>query len=117
MGKRISSKSAQLIKKHKYILDKLSKSKAKDRKTILLNAPSTLYTVLDTIFKMLANDQLDLSQSHKAKIKKHRRLIRSTSKLNAKAIKTKLVRQRGGSLPKILATILPVVGSIIKAFI
>ena len=117
MGKRISPKSAQLVKRHKYILNKLSKSNAKDRKTILLNAPAKLYNVLDIIFKMLADDKLDLSQNHKAKIKKHKRLIRSTSKLNAKAIKTKMVHQRGGSLQKILSTILPVVGSVIKALI
>lgn len=117
MAKPISLKSAQLIKSHRYILHKLSNTNAKNRKTILLNAPPTLYKVLDVIFKMLADERLNLSKNHKSKIKKHKRLIRSTSKLNAKAIKAKLVRQRGGSLPAILSTILPILGSVIKAII
>ena len=117
MAKRLSLKQAQLIRQHGYILEKLAKSTARDRKTILQNAPSELFKALNLIFRLVANEELELSKSSRNVIKRHKRLIRSTSKLGTRAIKGRLVRQRGGSLPKILSTILPIVGAIVKSVI
>ena len=105
------------IQKHRYILKKLSTSNLKTRKAILQNAPSALFTVLSIIYKLVANNQLDLTEKHRAKIKKHKRIIRSTSRLDKRAIKSKLVQQKGGSLQQILTTVLPIIGSIVKSFL
>lgn len=105
------------IQKHRYILKKLSTSNLKTRKAILQNAPSTLFTVLSTIFKLVANNQLDLTDENRAKIKIHKRIIRSTSRLDKRAIKRKLVQQKGGSLQQILSTVLPIIASVVKSFL
>ena len=117
MSKYISLNQAQTIKRHRYILKKLATSDLKTRKSILLNAPASLFTVLGLIFKLVDGDRLNLSGRNKLKINKHKRLIRSTSRLNSQSIKDKLTRQRGGSLQQILSTILPILGTVIKTFI
>lgn len=117
MVKRISMKDAKKIQKHRYILKKLSTSNLKTRKAILQNAPSTLFTVLSTIFKLVANNQLDLTAENRDKIKKHKRIIHSNSRLDKRAIKGKLVRQKGGSLQQILSTVLPIIGLVVKSLL
>lgn len=117
MAKPISLKTAQLIKGHKYILQKLAKSSPKNRRKILSNAPNDLYRVFHQIFKLLADDKIQLNKGHEAKIKKHRHFIRSASKLNTKTIKAKLIGQHGGSIPKVLTAILPILGTVIKAIL
>ena len=106
-----------MIKRHKYILRKLAISNSKDRKKILTNAPSELFRVLLLIFKLLEDNKLNLSNRHKMEIKPHKRLIKSSSKLNHQGIKRKLSAQHGGSLPKILSTILPILGAVVKAIL
>ena len=117
MSKPLSVKDAKLIRSHEYILKKLATSNTKTRKKILKNAPQALFTVLHLIFRLIQNNQLDFTKKHKTKIKKHRRIIRSTSKLDQKSIKGKLIRQNGGSLKSILSTVLPIIGTVVKAFI
>ena len=117
MSKHLSLKQAQSIQKHRYILKKLADSDLKSRKAILMNAPTSLFTVLGLIFKLLDKNQLNLTNRVKTKLTKHRRLIRQTSRLNSRAIKGKLSRQRGGSFKQILSTILPILGTIVKTFI
>ncbi len=114
---RLSVKQAELLNKHRYILRKLATSKDKNRKIILKNAPIDLFKTLNLVFKLLANEQLELSKHQSKKIKKHKRLIRSTSELNNRGIKDKLVRQKGGALPAILSTVLPIIGGIIKSIL
>ena len=117
MAKRLSVKQSQLLQRHRYILNKLANSSVKNRRTILKNAPTDLFKVLNLIFKLIADNRIELSKQQKIKIKKHKRFIRSTSRLGTKAIKGKLVRQSGGSLPKILSTILPIIGAVVRAVI
>ena len=117
MPKSLSLKEAQSIQRHRYILKKLSNSDLKTRKAILLNAPASLFTVLGLIFRLVDDNRLNLTETTKSKIMKHKRLIRATSRLNSKSIKGKLTRQRGGSLQQILSTILPILGTVIKTFI
>lgn len=115
MSKHISLKAAKLINSHRYILKKLARSNIKDRKKILSNAPNDLFKVLLLIFKLLENNKLNLDEKHETKIRPHKKLIRSTSELNRHSIKGKLTRQRGGALPAILSTILPILGAVVKA--
>ena len=117
MAKRLSVKQAQLLHRHRYILAKLANSSVKDRRTILRHGPSDLHKVLNLILKLIANDGIVLSKQQKTGIKKHKRLIRSTSGLGTKAIKGTLVRQTGGMLPAILSTILPMIGALVRAVI
>ena len=110
VSKRLSLNQAKLIKKHRYILQKLSTSSDKDRKTILKNSPNDLFKALNLVFKLLANDKIELNENQIKKIKKHKPMIKSTSQLRSNNIKGKLTRQRGGALPAILATVLPILG-------
>ena len=105
-----------MIKKHLYILQKLSTSTDEDRKTILKNSPNDVFKALNLVFKLLANDKIELNENQ-IKIKKHKPMIKSTSQLRSKNIKGNLTRQRGGALPAILATVLPILGGLIKSVI
>ncbi len=113
----LSVKQIKLLNRHRYILQKLATSKSKDRKIILKNAPIDLFKALNLVFKLLANEQFKLSKRQSNKLRKHRRLIRSTSELNNKDIKDKLVHQKGGALPAILSAILPIIGGIVKSIL
>lgn len=117
VSKRLSLNQATLLKKHRYILQKLAESSDKERKIILKNSPNELFKALNLVFKMLASKKLDLSDHQAKQIKKHKPMIRSTSKLRSSSIKGKLTRQRGGSLASILTTVLPILGGLIKAVI
>ena len=117
VSKHLSLNQAKLLKKHRYILHKLSTSSDKDRKTILTNSPSELFKALNLVFRLLANDRLELNEHQIKKIKKHKPMIKTTSKLRSNNIKGKLTRQRGGALPAILATVLPILGGLIKSVI
>ena len=111
----LSVNQAKLLKRHSYILKKLSKTNDKNRKKILMNAPTALFKALALIFKLLDGSGLTLTRNQKGKLKKHASLIRSAHALKSSgAIKTQLV-QKGCALGAILATILPVLGGLIKS--
>ncbi len=112
-SKRLPVKQRNLLLQHRYILNKLASSSARKRKTILENAPSDLYKALNVIFKLIANDQLELSRKQDNKLGKHRQLIRTASGLTGERIKRKVSHQSGGSLASILATVLPVIASLL----
>ena len=110
VSKLLSLIQAKLIKKkHRYILQKLS--------TILKNSPNDLFKALNLVFKLLANDKIELNENQIKTIKKHKPMIKSTSQLRSSNIKGKLTRQRGGALPAILATVLPILAGLIKSVI
>ncbi len=115
--KRLSVKQVKLLRQHRYIMSKLATVSDKDRKTILKSAPIDLFKAIHLVFTLLANDRLNLTSRQNSKIKKHKKLIRSASGLNNKLIKGKLVRQKGSSLSTILSTVLPVIGTLVKAII
>ena len=114
VSKRLSLKQVKLLKKHRYILQKLASTSEQNRRKILKNAPSDLFKTLNLIFRLLDGNQLNLSTNQTHKIKKHKRLIRSASKLHVDAIKGKLSQQKGGALGTILSTVLPIIGGLIK---
>ena len=62
VSKRLSLNQAKLLKIHRYILHKLSTSNDKDRKTVLKTSPGELFKALNLVFKLLANDKLDLDE-------------------------------------------------------
>ncbi len=98
-------------------MQKLATTNDKDRKIILRNAPLDLFKALNLVFKLLAGEHLNLTARQNNTIKKHKRLIRSTSGLKNTHIKGKLVRQKGGALSTILATVLPIIGGIVKSIL
>ena len=107
VSKRLSLNQAKLIKKkHRYILQKLS--------TILKISPNDLFKALNLVFKLLANNKIELNENQIKTIKKHKPMIKSTSQLRLSNIKGKLTRLRGGALPAILATVLPILAGLIK---
>ena len=116
-SQRLSITQAKLLKQHRYILEKLAKTDEKNRRKILKNAPKELFKVLNIIFKMLDNDRLNLSAPQINKLKKHKRLIRSASKLKGNDIKGKLTKQRGGALGAILTAALPLIGGLLKSIL
>ena len=116
-AKPISVKQLKLLKQHRYILQKLATSNTQDRRTILKNAPSELFKVLNLVFKLLNDKNLDLSQRQNKAVMKHKRLIRSTSGLRGSSIKQKLIQQRGGALSTILSAVLPVIGGLIQSIL
>ena len=118
MSKRLSVKQAKLLHKHRYILKKLASSSIKDKRKILSNAPGDLFKVLNIIFKLLNENKLDLPNKDKQQIHKHRRFIRSASGHNiVSTIRSQLSKQRGGSFQKVLSTVLPIIGTIVKTII
>ena len=116
-SKRLSVKQLENLRKHRFILEKLASSNLKNRKIILRNSPPELFRVLGLVFDMLANKRLDLNTEQSHKLKKHRRLIRSTSGLKGSGMKQKLVAQRGGALATILKTVLPVIGGLLQTLL
>ena len=117
MSKRLSVKQKQLLKKNQYLLKKLASSTDKDRNTILKNAPSELFQVLNLVIRILSDQTLKLPKKHEKNIKTHRRFIQNVGDLKQNAIKRRLKNQRGGFLPAILAAALPLVAGIIKNII
>ena len=116
-SQRLSLTQAKLLKQHRYILEKLAKTDDKNRRKILNNAPKELFKVLNIIFKMLDNDRLNLTVPQINKLKKHKRLIRTASKLKGNDIKGKLSKQRGGALGTILSAALPLIGGLLKSIL
>jgi hypothetical protein len=114
-SKRLSLKQIKLLRQHSYILKKLASSSARKRKIILENAPKELFIVLNLLFKLLADKRLNLSNDQSKKVDRHKKLIRTASGLQGDLIKRKLLKQQGGALSTILATILPVIGGIISS--
>ena len=114
MPNHISVKDAEMLKRNRYILQKLLKVNNSDRKKILSNAPSELFQVINLLFRVLNDTNTQLSNENENKIKKHCRFIQSTSDLKASAIKRKLKNQRGGFWSALLSTALPIITPIIK---
>ena len=115
--KRLSVKQARLLKKHKYILKKLATSNRGNRRTILKNAPGELFKVLNLVFQLLINKNLNLDDEQHQVLKKHKRMISSTKGLKGAGMKQKLIAQRGGALGTILSTVLPLIGVLVQSLI
>ena len=115
VSKHLSLKQAKLLRQHVYILKKLASSDNRDRRKILKNAPQELFQVLNIIFQLLANGQLELSKYRERKLGKHKKLIRSASGLTGSHIKRKFSGQSGSTLATVLSTVLPVIGKIIQS--
>lgn len=114
MSNRLSVKDAEMLKRNRYILQKLSKVSDAKRKMILSNAPPELFQVMNLIFRLLNGAAIRLSNKDEKKIKKHRRFIQSTRDLKASAIKRKLKNQKGGFWSALLSAALPIITPIVK---
>ena len=110
-------KQLEMLKKHRYILEKLATSNLKNRKIILRHSPSELFKVLGVVFDLIVNRKLDLNDKQFKALKKHRRVIKSTSALKGADLKPKLTAQRDGALATILSTVVPILDVIFQSFI
>ena len=112
MAKRIPLVTAKSIKKHRFILKTLAKVKGNKRKKILSKAPKSLLTVLGHLFRYVLNGEIPLSDMQMRKLKPHHSLINDNARLTSGAIKANVV-QKGGAIGTILATVLPIVSSLL----
>ena len=118
MSQHLSVKQAKLLHKHRYILEKLAGSSIKDQRKIISKAPNDLFKVLNIIFKLLRDDKINLSQKDKKHIQKHKKFIRTASgHKKVASIRSQLRRQQGGSFKKVLSTVLPIIGAIVRAIV
>ena len=108
MAKRIPVTVVDKVKKHRYILEKLAKSRSRDRIKMLLNSPNQLFSVLKTLCKMVVDGKLQLG-----KAQRHQKTVEKISKTPIKTIKA-AVKQQGGIFGSIIAGVLPFLGPIIK---
>jgi len=115
MPQRLSVGQVKFLQKHRYIFRKLAEVSNSERKKVLEKAPPQLFKALEIVLGLLATDQIPLSKTQKQVIKKHKRAIKSVSELKRTAIKRRL--QSGGSLAKLLSSVLPVIAGIISKVI
>ena len=69
MSNRLSVKDAEMLKRNRYILQKLSKVSDAKRKTILSNAPPELFQVMNLIFRLLNGAAIRLSNKDEKKLR------------------------------------------------
>ena len=113
MSFNLSVKQKKLLEQHRYILQKLAKLSPKDRKKVFKSAPKQLFEALNIIFKLLAQDKLDLGKHEHNSVKKHKRVLKNFGDLKHHAIKERI--QKGGSWTTILGTILPIVANVLSS--
>jgi hypothetical protein len=108
MSKHIPVNQLKSIRKHRYILKRLSTVSAPKRKKMLQNAPAQLFSVLKTLCKLASDGRLSLG-----KAKRHRGLAAKIGKSKASDIK-RLAQQEGGAIGSILAGVLPFLSPLIS---
>ena len=105
---------ASRVKKHLDSLKILRKAKPKFRKNFLLGADNDLIKCLCECSLNVLNGNIKLSKNQKKSLRKHRKNIRT---LAAKKVglkrKRKILIQKGGFLPALLAPVLGIAGSLI----
>ena len=111
MAKRISLNAIKRVKKQQYILEKLAKSKSRDRKKMLMNAPNQLFSVFKTLCQMVMDGQLQLGRAQR-----HQKTVEKLSKTPIRSIKAN-AKQQGGIFGSIIAGVLPFLGPIIKGLL
>ena len=114
MSKRLSTKPRDLIKRNRYIIQKLASVSDGERKKILSTAPSELYKVINLIFKILNDSNTKIPKKHKERVKHHKRFIQSTVDLKSSAIKRKLKNQKGGFWQTLASVFLPLIAPAVK---
>lgn len=90
-----------MIKRNRYVLQKIAKSKPKDRKEIFKSAPIGIFNLFKKICKMILEGKCKIG-----KAKRHTSLVKRIAKSSAAGIKT-LATQQGGAFAAILSAVLP----------
>ena len=107
MSKRIPV----IVKKNRYILQKLAKSKNKERKKMFKNAPPKLFQLLKTVSKMIISGKYNLGRAAK-----HSNLVRKIASSSVTGLKG-IMNQEGGAFASILTAVLPLLGSLFSKLI
>lgn len=100
-----------IVKRNRYVLQKIAKSKPKDRTKIFKSAPLKIFNLFKTICKMIVNGKCKIG-----KAKRHTSLVKRIAKSSAAAIKT-LALQKGGAFGAILSAVLPFLVPLISKLI
>ena len=90
-----------MIKRNRYVLQKIAKSKPKDRKEIFKSAPLKIFNLFKTISKMILDGKCKIG-----KAKRYTSLVKRIAKSSVTGIKT-LATQQGGAFAAILSAVLP----------
>ena len=118
MSVKLSQKDKKLIKRHRYILEKLASSSLSQRKKILNNAPDPLFKTINVIIKFILKNKDQIPKKHHQSLSRHKKLLRSVSELkDTKSVKQKLKNQRGSFIPTVIQAAIPVITSLIKNLI
>ena len=108
MVKRLSVKTLDPIRKHRFILQKLSTANAANRKKMLMNAPGRLFGVFKALCKLVTDGYLSLG-----KAKRHKKLASEIGTSKISTIKG-MVQQHGGAIASIIAGVLPFLAPLIS---
>ena len=100
-------KSLAQVRRHRYILNKLCKAKPAQRKKMLAEAPTQLFSVIKTLCKLADQGHMKLGRA-----KKHQKLVKRVSKSNISGIKG-MTKQSGGSFGVILASLVPLIAPLL----
>ena len=112
MAKRVPLNAIKRVKKQQYILEKIAKSKSRDRRKMLNNAPNQLLSVFKTICKLVMDGKLQLGRA-----KRYQKTVEKVSKTPVKTIKATIKQQGSGIFGSIIAGVLPFLGPIIKGLL
>ena len=79
MSKRLSKQPRELIKRNRYIIQKLASVSDAERKNILSTAPSELYKVINLIFKILNDSNTKIPKNIKTELNYMNDLLKTLS--------------------------------------
>lgn len=92
----------------------LAKAKKRQRDAILINSDSDLVLCLCECIENILNGNIKLSSKQKKKLQRHKKALRNICDCKTKVSdKKKILVQKGGFLPLVLAPILGVAGSLL----
>ena len=118
MSIKISQRDKKLIKRHRYILEKLASSSLSQRKKILNNAPDPLFKTINVIIKLILKNKDQIPKKHYQPLSRHKKLLKSVSELkDIQSVKQKLKNQRGSFIPIVIQAAIPVITSLMKKLI
>lgn len=101
------------IKKHAPILRTISRVSKKRRATILKNAPSSFFTTLKRIVRLLIRGGIKLTDRDRKKLSPAMKTILRKIHMTKNNIKNAVV-QHGDGIGNILRVILPLLGGLIR---
>ena len=104
MAKRIPINLGKAIKRHNPLLQNIVKSSGKRRKLLLLHAPRSFYSTVQTLFRNILRGVIPTPYNFKNNLLK--RVVNSKTP-------QRVIQQSGSGIGAILKTVIPIVASIL----